>query len=349
MPHFDPNGHSYRRRFLLQRNLDPGHSGDFSDEDDPRERGILRSTSCRRHRERLRSSRHSQLLQGLSILATVAVVIVLIVLLGMKMSTDQMDSSKEHGNGLWMGALRLLGLDQEDDQLGGELYMEQKNSYCNPQTLDLKKIFRNIGKVVLNQEQALARMERALDSTGNFRSVALLGPSGVGKTLSANALRRWFPWPRNVHSYLWSTEVPDEVEKFRLVRQFANGLSDCGANLLIIDNLSTCDHGLVPIYNRLIIDRESEPNRNQTILVIYIFNLESEVYWEQFELLQELPAETTIVNFRFFNEDDLKDCLDSELKKNPRVFSRKEQSQIIEKAMENIQDSGCKSLRLLLL
>lgn len=173
--------------------------------------------------------------------------------------------------------------------------------------------------------------------------------SGRGKNSGDRNTTSVFSWPRNAHSYSWSTQVSDEASKFRLIRQFADGLSECGVNLLIIDNLTTCDHGLVPIYNRLILEREGEPKGNQTVLVVYVFNLETNLYWEQFELLQELPAETTIVNFRFFNEDDLLDCLASELKRERRILTSKKESFILQEAMKTVHSSGCKSLRLLLL
>jgi len=129
MPHFDLHNHPYQRRIILHRNLNLGHhhAGDFSDEEDPRKRGILRNTSCRRYREILRSSRQSQLLQGLAILAAVIVVLILMLFVGIKMSIEQMDNPTPREEGLWVGALKLLGLEHED-QLTGESYGQRKVS-----------------------------------------------------------------------------------------------------------------------------------------------------------------------------------------------------------------------------
>ncbi|KAH8239532.1 hypothetical protein KR032_005204, partial [Drosophila birchii] len=331
----------YRRRDLPYRTLDPHHAGDFNvDEDeDPRQRGILRNSNCRRHRDRLRSNRQSHILQGFSIIAAVLVVLLLLIFLGIEMDSEE--NPEKQQSSPWSTTFRLVGLERESNI--------SKNDSCKQETLDLAHIFRLISKQVLNQEQALARMERALAGTGMFRSVALLGPRGVGKTLTANTLKQNFPWPANAHSYSWNTVVSDEVMKFRLVRQFTDGLSNCGTNLLIIDNLATCDHGLVPIYNRLIREREGELDRNQTVLVIYVFTLEKDMYWEQYELLQQLAMDTTIVSFRFFAKDDLIDCLASELQAEQRYLNREKESLVLGESLKNIEDMGCRGLRLLVL
>lgn len=293
-------------------------------------------------------------------------VLLLLIFLGSEMHSEQ----EQQQPSLWTSALRLVGLEEADSDgesfLKAKVRITMKQSFldayivfslqdiagsgsCSPEALDLRRIFRLMGQAVLNQEQALARMERALAGSEQFHSVALLGPPGVGKSLAANALRQNFPWPANAHTYSWNTRVGNEVMKFRLVRQFAEGLSDCGANLLIIDNLATCDHGLVPIYNRLIREREGEPDRNQTVLVVYVFTLETDMYWEQFELLQQqLPAETTIVSFRFFARDDLLDCLANELQVEQRYLSEEKVSLVLAEAMRQVHEMGCKSLRRLI-
>ncbi|KAH8264874.1 hypothetical protein KR038_006189, partial [Drosophila bunnanda] len=323
-------------------------AGDFNvhEEEDPRQRGVLRSTNCRRHRDRLSWNRQSYILQGFSIIAAVLVMLALLIYLGIEMDSEEVPERQQ--SSLWMTILRLVGLEEEREHEGKSQDISEIDS-CNPLTVDLAHIFRLISKKVLNQEQALARMERALAGTGQFHSVALLGPPGVGKTLAVNSLRHHFPWPANAHSYSWNTVVSDEVMKFHLVRQFADGLSNCGINLLIIDNLATCDHGLVPIYNQLIREREGELDRNQTVLVIYVFTLEKDMYWEQYELLQQLATDTTIVSFRFFAKDDLTDCLANELQAAQRYLSKDKESLIMEGALKSIEDMGCKGLRLMVL
>ncbi|KAH8269953.1 hypothetical protein KR018_000335, partial [Drosophila ironensis] len=348
--------------------------GDFvsEDDEDPRRRGVLRSTSCRRHRERLRSARKSIILQSLTVLAACVVVVAMLLFLAIEMSVDPSQVSEipmpeeqpqqqpnqykeivqQHNQGLWSGVLGFLGLEADGEVSANSfIFSPVANASCDLETLDMRRIFRELSRKVLNQEQAIARMKQALSRKGEtFRSVALLGPPGVGKSLAANELRRQFPWPANVHAYSWSTQVPDDVGKFRMVRQFVDGLSDCGVNLLIIDNLVTCDYGLVPIYNRLIQEREGDKNKaNQTVLVVYIFNLETNMYWEQFELLQQLPSETTIASFRFFGRDDLLDCLNQELLSEHRTLSPEKQALVLETAWAEAHYSGCKSLRLLIL
>ncbi|KAH8418743.1 hypothetical protein KR222_008848, partial [Zaprionus bogoriensis] len=328
------------------------HPGFFGDAEDPRKRGILRNISCRTYREKLRSTQQAHILQGLMLITIAATV--LVVLWFHSMELKLVDQTIDSLQALWLGSLGILGLgSRRPGAATGAGSATTGSLYCSQQ-LDTTHMFRQIGRQVLNQELALARLERVVRSQRNFKSVALLGPPGVGKSLTAMSLRQQFPWSENVHSYSWSTYVPDGAHKFHMMRSFVEGLSDCGQNLLIVDNLSTCDYGIVPIYNKLLLEREGDLSEessaavNQTVLVVYIFNLEMEYYWEQFELLQQLPVDTTIINYRPFGREELSDCLEHELRLEQRHLDQSVIAQILEEALLDVQYFGCKRLRQLI-
>ncbi|XP_023036392.1 uncharacterized protein LOC6638587 [Drosophila willistoni] len=367
----------YRRRLTMKsvssHSLDPGNQVETQEEEeDPCKRGILRNTCCRRYRERLRSSRQTNIFQGLMTIVGISLAISLLILNGIEVSETasemglkataalasasaamEMNQAKD---ALWMGITKLfanIGESMPHQQVGDEEEAKGEPSktthsyhyHCKEKRLDTKQIFHQIGKKVLNQEQALTRLERALDSDCKLNSIALLGPSGVGKTLTAMTLRQHFPWPENVHAYSWSTYVPDEVRKFHMIRQFVENLSDCGKNLLIIDNLSACDYSIVPIYNQM----TATTVANQSVFIVYIFNLENEHYWQQIDILQNLPDDTTLVNFRPFGRNELKDCLENELEMRQQYFGQKTLRRIINKIYDDFYSKGCKGLRELIL
>ncbi|EDW19286.1 uncharacterized protein LOC6583132 [Drosophila mojavensis] len=340
-------------RGSYSRSADSRLSGDF---EDPRKRGILRNTSCHSYRQQLQSSQHANMLQGLMLLTGMATLVLVLWLQSMETTSDDQLSLQScissSLNALWLGVSGILGLDTVAKS--AHIQYPDPDSprafHCN-QKLDTMRIFRQISKQVINQEQALARLERAAKSNRPLRSVALLGPPGVGKTLTAMVLRQQFPWPENVHSYSWSTYVPDDAHKFNVIRNFVEELSSCGQNLLIIDNLSPCDYSFVPIYNKLLLEREGDSHKaaNQSVLVIYIFNLEMQYYWQQYELLQQLPMETTIINYRPFGRAEVLDCLENELRLEQRTLDLQAISHIVEEVMLDVEDAGCKRIRPLLI
>ncbi|XP_023161487.1 uncharacterized protein LOC111593118 [Drosophila hydei] len=328
-------------------------SDDF---EDPRKRGILRKSSCHSYRQQLQSSQQGNMLQGLMILTGMATLVVVLWFQSMDgNSDDQMNLQtcvSRSLNALWLGVSGILYLGGTAKGFGSQDADPDspRAFHCNHK-LDTMRIFRQISKQVLNQELALARLERAIRSDRPLRSIALLGPPGVGKTLTAMVLRQQFPWPENVHSYSWSTYVPDGAHKFNVIRNFVEQLSFCGQNLLIIDNLSPCDYSFVPTYNKLLLEREGDAHLagNQSVIVVYIFNLEMQYYWQQYELLQQLPMDTTIVNYRPFGRSDVLACLENELRLEQRTLDLRTISHIVGEAMLDVDDAGCKRIRQLLM
>ncbi|BFF97621.1 uncharacterized protein DMAD_05997 [Drosophila madeirensis] len=324
-----------------------------ADEEDPRTRGILPNTSCRHFRQRLRSARKVNVFQGLVIATGGVALLGVLMLMSMDVAAGNSNPSAiDRMKGMWESAVNFLGLPEllnravEQRGRGGRSLDDAATQhYCN-QPLDTKTLFRLIGQQVLNQQQAMARMERTVSRQRQFQSLVLLGPPGVGKTLTVSALSHYFPWPGNIHSFSGAPCVPGEERDCAALRQVLAELSDCGTNLLLIDQLEPCDHHIVASYNKFLRDGL----QRQSLLVLYVIDLEVELYGRQFELMQrELPADTTIVSFRLFGREELRDCLEHELQQESRVLGQDEQTRILGEALAKSCCAGCKDLREIVL
>ncbi|XP_053950250.1 uncharacterized protein LOC128858208 [Anastrepha ludens] len=218
-----------------------------------------------------------------------------------------------------------------------------KPHYCDAD-LDAQSMFARIREhQILNQEQALLTLESILGNNTQFRSIAIVGSSGVGKTMTANALEEHFPWRENVWTYAWNTHVENEVQKFRMLRFYVEKFSDCGGNLLIIDNLAPCDNEVVPLLNQMIATQDNANKKR--FIVLYIFQLNAMIDANskllQKNALQNLP-DTTTINFKSFNEKQLRDCIRREALLENLSLSGGDFDEIA--ATIDVVTSGCKKV-----
>lgn len=220
-----------------------------------------------------------------------------------------------------------------------------KSNYCDQkQQLDTATLFARIKQNnILHQDQALQQIEVALRNESDLNAVALVGPTGVGKTLFIRGLQQNFPWQENVHTYAWNTYVKDEAEKFHLIRLLIENLSECGQNLLIIENLQSCDHGVVAIVNQMLI--EALNKQHKRVVLFYVFNLNtminSEAYIKQNNLLQSL-TDCNVVNFKTFTKRELRDCVQREADLENITLASRDYDEIVE-TIDPIK-SGCKNV-----
>ncbi|XP_065364040.1 uncharacterized protein LOC135957255 [Calliphora vicina] len=220
-----------------------------------------------------------------------------------------------------------------------------KNNYCDQkQQLDTATLFASIKQNrILHQEQAMQKIEVALRNESDLNAIALVGPTGVGKSLFIEALQQNFPWHENVHTYAWNTYVNDDAEKFHLIRILIENLSECGHNLLVIENLQACDHGAIPIINQLLI--EANNKQQKRVVLFYVFNLNTmltaQAYATQRDLLQSLP-DCNIINFKSFNESDLRDCIKREAEIENVTLRTQDYDEIVE-TIDPLK-SGCKNV-----
>ncbi|XP_050332282.1 uncharacterized protein LOC126760580 [Bactrocera neohumeralis] len=219
-----------------------------------------------------------------------------------------------------------------------------KPHYCES-LLDVQSLMAGVRKyTILHQEQALQRLESTLRNQTQVHSIAIVGPSGVGKTMTASALAANFPWRENVWTYAWNTHVENEVQKFRMLRLYVEQFSDCGSNLLIVDNLLPCDDAIVPLMNQMIASQDEASNKR--VIVIYIFNLsamlDSNSYQQQENTLQHLPNTTTI-NFKRLNKKDLRECIYREMHTENLIITKDNFDEIANTI--DVATSGCKKVK----
>ncbi|XP_034104029.1 uncharacterized protein LOC117567868 [Drosophila albomicans] len=233
--------------------------------------------------------------------------------------------------------------------------VHNKLNYCN-RSRSLHDIFKEIRANVLNQDLAINQLEQVFVNQSSIQSIALIGSSGVGKTLTLRILLELYPWAENVQSLAWNDFDPtDDNTREQAVEDMLHNLAHCGRNLLVIDNLTPLDKDYVAAINAMLATRsdvafDSGDNNTHTDLkhltIIYVFNLnrllDDELYDLQREAVQQLPK-TTVINYRNFNLDDVEECMRHEAKIVGMRVDDKYAKEILLSADPKV--SGCKTVR----
>uniref|UniRef100_A0A1B0FH68 AAA+ ATPase domain-containing protein n=1 Tax=Glossina morsitans morsitans TaxID=37546 RepID=A0A1B0FH68_GLOMM len=220
-----------------------------------------------------------------------------------------------------------------------------KRNYCDSdEWFDSGKILKNIREEnIIHQDRVLQQLEVALHKGKDLNVVALVGPVGVGKSLVLSSLATNFPWPENVHTYAWNTYMRDDSKKFRMLSLMLERLSDCGCNLLIIENLKPSDHDLVKRVNELI---QQIVNGKKRLIIFYVFNLnwmrDEHLVVEQREfLIKTLPVDH-VISFNPFTKAELRECVHREMILEKVHLIPEDLEDIIETI--DVTHSGCKNV-----
>ncbi|XP_017852903.1 uncharacterized protein LOC108606889 [Drosophila busckii] len=226
-------------------------------------------------------------------------------------------------------------------------------NYCN-RSIPLRIMFGHIRGNVLNQDTALQHLQQALANQSSLQTIALVGSSGVGKSLTARVLAEQYPWKENVQLIAWNDfNLLDEEVRYQTLTSAFGRLAHCGRNLLIIDNMAMCDMEYVAAINRWLHARNDvASNAEETnadlkyLTILYIFNLNrmltDEDYNKQLEALQQLP-QTTVVNYRSFQLKDLERCIQHESLLEGLELRQQDIQDMLNSS--DVRNSGCKNVR----
>ncbi|XP_030378724.1 uncharacterized protein LOC115627241 [Scaptodrosophila lebanonensis] len=228
--------------------------------------------------------------------------------------------------------------------------VHNKQNYCES-AMPLDDLFGHLHANVIGQDAALKQLEQALAQQNHFQSIALVGSSGIGKSLTVRLLREHFPWLENVRTYAWNDQYNRlEEGNFETVRRLLENLAHCGRNLLVIDNMASSDASFVPAINELVISSAPNVTKNssdvQLLTIIYVFNLNrmllDEPYEHQLKALQHLPN-TTVINYRTFGCREFMKCVSHEAKLARMQLDERVTQEMLDTA--DVKVSGCKTVR----
>lgn len=221
--------------------------------------------------------------------------------------------------------------------------VHNKLNYCD-RSIPLTDCFRHMRNNVLNQEAALDQLEQALTTDDSFQSIALVGSSGLGKSLTMRILTEKFPWAENVQTIAWNDyDFNDESTRFWKISKMLDSLAHCGRNIIIIDNMTPFDVDYVTSINEMI--SRSDVNIKH-VAIIYIFNLnrmlDDSLYERQLDAVKQLP-DTKLIFYRQFDQHDLERCVRHEAKLAGLNLEERYVKEMVSTA--DVEDSGCKSVR----
>lgn len=214
--------------------------------------------------------------------------------------------------------------------------------YCNQQ-FQPDTLTEPLKLHIINQSDALIQISTAINNLNNGVSLALVGGSGVGKTLTCNILQSNFQWPSNVFHFVWSRSHSTSSQYYKILNSIGKLPKNCGAYLVIIDNIDIT-------YDKTIQELNGEIQKeffrsDNLMLVVYVFNLPSysdedlETLNEKRVRLQNLGGITSI-NFRSFDRYDVEQCILLESDKLNVSLSKQQVDEIFEYI--DSPRSGCK-------
>jgi hypothetical protein len=203
-------------------------------------------------------------------------------------------------------------------------------NYCLKK-INTSHISEKLREQMINQDDAIRLIEGSLKLANQegYVQIVLQGSTGVGKSLTSELLASNFLWKRNVQKIIYDSQQPD------LLQAALNGLSKCGFNLIIIDDLDISNE-TVEIVRQFETELQQHVKREE--LRVVLVNIFKGTLSE--ESISNL-ANFVIIDYRSFTQDDLIDCIELHQRLYNIPISESEMDELKEL---NYTASGCKQV-----
>lgn len=135
-------------------------------------------------------------------------------------------------------------------------------------SFDSSIIIQKLRDDVLHQDLALSDINRLMRNHKDVSAMSIIGPTGTGKTMTANIMQQQFPWPSNVIHILWSSSQRTLGAK-GIYDSVIWKLSTCGHNLLVVDDISPGMITQISEFHQHIIDYLHENSKKAIIVFVF--------------------------------------------------------------------------------
>lgn len=216
-----------------------------------------------------------------------------------------------------------------------QFYVNGRGNYCH-ERFAYANITKTLEQHVYGQEDARRTIETAFQQHTNLTGIALIGEQGVGKTLTLNILQNEFQWQTNILPFIW-TNIHSQQTQVKNLLKLLPKLSTCGENLILIDDIIWKDLTAVDEFHRELIEYQRK-QRVKVIIVYAILKANNTKIAEPSVSLEN----TTFVEYRKFDENDLLQCIDIECKRLNLDLTPNEIEEIRQSV--DVHRSGCKTV-----
>lgn len=213
-----------------------------------------------------------------------------------------------------------------------QLYLHGRIDYCK-EHFDSKRIMTTLRHQIINQDAALNRIEAAFLEHEKVTALAMLGPQGVGKTMTLNIIQNHFQWHLNIQQFVWSS-FDSQQSQSKSLSDLIDSLSTCGQNGIFIDNIPTSSLPVIKQFHEKLVNRCNETRMK--CIIIYVFQFDT---WpiDKFDF-----DEVKLVKYRSFDSKDLLDCLAAESARLKVELTPEQRDELLDSI--DVERNGCKTV-----
>lgn len=210
-------------------------------------------------------------------------------------------------------------------------------TYCYD-AYNLTSTILELKKKIIGQDNVISNMFEIMNQRNPYKTIALFGSSGVGKTKFVQIIYDQFYWIHNKNYIIFD-------ENFQIMPVLKK-LSKCGMNLIIIDDIRSEDIKDIIDINEIFFRNFIASYGEIKVIIIYVMNLSNynnKLAYYNLSKTAILSMQNIIpVEFRQFDNTDLRKCIDLQSEEFDMELEPEDIAEIMSRI--DVRRFGCKQV-----